>query len=301
MDRFDSFRIFVRVAEARSFTKAAAQLGVPRSTVSTAVQALEARVGQRLLHRTTRTVGLTTDGEVFLQRCFRLLSDLEETENLFRKGARPSGRIRVTVPSRIGHLIVVPALPDFLERHPGLRIEILSTDRRRDLIEEDIDCAVRVGSDSGDQLISRPLGKLTIVYCSSPAYLKKHGVPRRPDVLQRHRVVGFIPGSATAPEPWTYVHKGETISLELSTAMTTNDANDYIAAAVAGLGLIQIPAFDVEQLIARKQLVEVLPTARAPAMSISLVYPKQRHLSQRVQAFVEWVIPLLIKELDLAR
>ena len=299
MDRFDTLRVFVRVAEAKSFTKAAAQLGLPRSTVSTAIQALETRVGQHLLHRTTRMVSLTADGEAFLQRCSRLLADLEETENLFRKVGSPSGRLRVTLPSRIGHLIVVPALPAFIERNPDLTIELRSTDRRHDLVEDDIDCAIRVGSTNDQQLISRPLGELAILNCASPAYLKKFGTPRRPADLDRHQIIGFIPGSTTAPEPWTYVHRGETISLNLRPRLSTDDANDYVAAATAGLGLIQVPMYDVKTLLARKQLVEVLPTARAEAMPISLVYPKRRHLSRRLQAFVDWVTPLLTAELGL--
>lgn len=299
MDRFDTFRAFVRVAEARSFTKAATQLGVPRSTVSTAIQTLEARIGQRLLHRTTRMVSLTSDGEAFLLRCSRLLSDLEEAENLFRRTSAPSGHLRVTVPSRIGHLIVVPALPKLLERNPGLTIEIRSTDRRRALAEDDIDCAIRAGEANDDQLISRRLGELAILNCASPAYLRKFGTPRTPADLARHRMVGYIPGSATGPEPWSFVRRGAVVSLDLMAVMTTDNANDYIAAAVAGLGLIQVPAYDVKQLLARKQLVEVLPTARAEAMPIALVYPKRLHLSRRLQAFVEWVTPILMSELAL--
>ncbi len=300
MDRFDTIRIFVRVAEARSFTKAAEQLGVPRSTVSTAVQALESRVGQHLLHRTTRIVSLTADGEAFLQRCTRLLSDLEETENLFRRTGSLSGRLRVTVPSRIGHLVIVPALPVFLDRNPGLSIELRSTDRRQDLVEDDIDCAIRVGDVNDEHLIYRSLGRLVIVNCASPGYLKKFGTPRRPSDLERHRVVGFIAGSATVPEPWTYVQRGETISLDLTYAMATDNANDYIAAAIAGLGVIQVPAFDVKTHLARRQLVEVLPAARAEPMPVALVYPRRRHLSQRLQAFVEWVTPILSSKLALA-
>lgn len=290
----------MRVAEARSFTKAAAQLGLPRSTVSTAVQTLESRVGQQLLQRTTRTVSLTADGEAFLQRCMRLLSDLEETENLFRKTGSPSGRLRVTVPSRIGHLIIAPALPAFLSRNPGLTVELRSTDRRRDLVEDDIDCALRVGEANEEQLIRRSLGKLVILNCASPGYLEKFGTPRRPADLERHKMVGFIPGSASVPEPWTYVHRGETFSLELNFAMATDNADDYIAAASAGLGLIQVPAYDVKLHLARKQLVEVLPAARAEPMPVSLVYPKRRHLSQRLQTFVEWVMPILTSKLALA-
>lgn len=300
MDRFDTFRIFLRVAEAESFTKAAAQLQVPRSTVSTAIQDLEGRVGMRLLHRTTRKVSLTVDGEAFLQRCIQLLDDLEETENLFRKGNATAGRLRVTLPTRIGHLVVAPALPRFLKMHPDIAIEVLSTDGFRDLIEDDIDCAIRVGVPRDDRLVLRNLGKLAIINCASPGYLQQHGTPRAPTDLQRHRMVQFLPSQTGRPEPWTFMQKGTEQTVHISAAVSTDNAETYIAAAVAGLGLIQIPAYDVKALLAAKRLVEVLPNARAASMQVSLLYPKRRHLSRRLQAFVDWIIPVLKSDLALA-
>lgn len=299
MDRFETFRIFVRVAEAQSFTKAGAQLGIPRSTVSTAVQDLEARVGQRLLHRTTRAVSLTVDGEALLARCTRLLSDLDDAENLFRNESAPSGKLRVTVPTRIGHLVVTPALPGFLERNPGITIELASTDRRRDLAEDDIDCAVRVGETGDDRHVVQKLGELAIINCASPGYLKAHGTPRRPADLSKHTMVGFIPGSAIHAEAWTWRHQATDHSADLPTTFSTDDAETYIAAAIAGLGLIQVPAYDVRTLLTKRQLVEVLPNARPPDMPLAIVYPKRRHLSRRLQAFVAWLAPLLKSQLEL--
>jgi LysR family transcriptional regulator for bpeEF and oprC len=299
VDRFDSFRIFVRVAEAASFTKAAMQLALPRSTVSTAVLELESRVGMRLLNRTTRSVSLTVDGEAFLQRCVELLDDLEDTENLFRKGGPTAGRLRITTPTRIAHLLVAPALPRFFAAHPGITVDLTSTDSVRDLIEDDIDCAIRVGATDDDRLAVRSLGALPIINCASPAYLQKYGIPRRPADLARHLAINYIRSSTGRPELWTFLHKGELESMSMAAQVSTDDAETYIAAALAGLGLIQVPAYDVRALLTTKRLVEVLPHHRAPSMPISIAYPKRRHLSQRLRVFVDWVTDLLKKEIAL--
>lgn len=251
----------------------------------------------RLLHRTTRKVSLTVDGEAFLQRCVQLLDDLEDAENLFRKGGSTAGRLRVTMPTRIGHLIVAPALPSFFESHPDITIELTSTDSVRDLIEDDIDCAIRVGETSDDRLAARALGTLPIANCASPAYLQKYGTPRRPADLARHLAVNYVRSSTARPEPWTFLYKGEVQSMSMAAQVSTNDAETYIAAALAGLGLIQVPAYDVKAMLAAKRLIEVLPHARAPEMPICLLYPKRRHLSQRLRVFTDWVTHLLKTEL----
>jgi LysR family transcriptional regulator for bpeEF and oprC len=299
MDKFDSFRIFVRVAEAGSFTKAAEQLGVPRSTVSAAVMALEARVGTQLLNRTTRRVSLTVDGGAFFQRCQKLLADLEETETLFRQETPPAGKLRVTMPSRIGRLIIAPALPTFFELNPQISLDFYATDAVRDLVQDDIDCAIRVGESNDERLIEVALGELNIVNCASPAYLEKFGLPRRVSDLSAHRAVQYRSSLIGGVEPWTYVDKGKLQAVDLPSIVSTDDAETYIASALAGLGLIQIPAYDVQEHLDRRELIEVLPTMRAPSMPISLVYPQRRHLSLRLQSFIEWVTPVLLARLSL--
>lgn len=178
MDRIDLFRIFARVVECSSFTRAADTLGVPRSSVSAAVQELEGRVGVRLLHRTTRKVSPTQEGVALYERCQRVVADVEDTENLFRQTeAQPSGKLRIDVPGRIGRLIIAPALPEFLERYPQIDIDLGVTDRAVNLVEDGVDCVVRVGPLSDSGLISRPIGKLPLINVASPAYLKRHGTP----------------------------------------------------------------------------------------------------------------------------
>ncbi|HWV79844.1 MAG TPA: LysR family transcriptional regulator [Hyphomicrobiaceae bacterium] len=294
MDRIDLFRIFVRVAECASFTQAAQTLGLPRSSVSTAVQDLETRMGARLLNRTTRRVSLTHDGTAFYDRCLRLLADIEETEGLFRKSSEHlGGRLRVDVPGRIGRLIIAPELPDFLSRFPAIKIELGVTDRAVNLVEDNVDCAIRVGALGDSTLIARRISDLKLINCASPAYLQAHGVPRTPDDLDRHHAVLYASPSTGRAEDWEWCDKGELHTRPMHANVTVNGAEAYIACALAGLGLIQIPAYDVRDYLASGALVEVMPEHRAPPLPMTLLYPHRRHLSRRLQIFIEWVVPLL--------
>ena len=192
MDRIDLFRVFTRVVDAGSFTRAADSLGLPRSSVSAAVAELEGRVGARLLHRTTRKVAPTHDGAAFYERCLRVIADVEETERLFRQGdAKPSGKLRVDVPGRIGRLVVAPALPAFLDEFPGIDLILGATDRAVDLVEESVDCVLRVGPLTDSGLIARTVGTLPLINVASPGYLARHGLPAGPDDLANHWAVNY--------------------------------------------------------------------------------------------------------------
>lgn len=297
MDRIDLFRIFARVVETASFTRAADGLGLPRSSVSVAVQELEARVGARLLHRTTRKVSPTQDGEAFYERCLRVIADVEETENLFRHdGEALSGRIRVDVPGRIGRLIVAPALPDFLDAHPGIDIELGVTDRAVDLVGEGVDCALRVGPLSDSGLIARAIGPLPLVNVASPAYLERHGTPRHPAELGGHRAVNYASPSTGRVEAWEWRENGALRSRALGGRVTVNNAEAAIACCLAGLGLIQIPAYDVRAHIAAGELVEVMPACRADPLPMHILYPHRQHLSRRLQSFTAWLAALMRRE-----
>jgi DNA-binding transcriptional LysR family regulator len=294
MDRLDLFRIFTRVVECASFTRAAGTLGLPRSSVSTAVRDLEMRVSARLLHRTTRQVAPTQEGAAFYERCLRLLAEIEETENLFRHAAAaPRGKLRLDVPGRIGRLIVAPALPAFLERYPELEIELGVTDRAVNLIEEDVDCALRVGPLSDSSLIARKLGELDLINVASPAYLSRHGMPARPADLGQHRVVRYASPTSGRVEPWEWLDNGALRSRPLAGSVTVNNAEAYLACCLAGLGLIQVPAYDVRAHLARGELVEVLPKHRAAPMPITLLYPHRRPLARRIQVLLDWVTALV--------
>jgi DNA-binding transcriptional LysR family regulator len=200
VDRIDHLRIFLRVAETGSFTLSADQLALPRASVSTAVQALEARLGTRLLHRTTRRVRTTPDGEALLERARTLLADVEELEQQFRptRGA-VGGRLKVDVPSRVARRLIAPALPSFFALYPTMELELGSSDRTIDLVQEGVDCALRVGPLASSSLVARPLGHFALVNCASPAYIARHGMPADPADLRRHWAVNYAaPGGGRA-------------------------------------------------------------------------------------------------------
>lgn len=294
MDRIDLFRVFVRVAECSSFTRAADRLGMPRSSVSAAMAELENRIGARLLNRTTRKVSLTPDGAAFYERCLRVIADVEETESLFRHGsATPSGRLRIDMPGRIGRLIVAPALPDFLDAFPGITVDLGLTDRAVDLIEDGVDCALRVGPLRDSGLIARSFGIFTLINVASPAYLERHGTPRTPDDLDRHLAIQYESPSTGRVAAWEWAEDGITHSRAMQGRVAVNSAEAYIACCLAGLGLIQIPAYDVHSHLDRGELVEIMPDYRAQALPVTLLYPHRRHLSRRVQLFADWLERLL--------
>lgn len=294
MDRIDLFRVFTRVVECSSFTRAAATLGVPRSSVSAAILELESRLGARLLHRTTRQVSPTQDGAAFYTRCLQLIADVEEAEGVFRHSAsKPSGRLKVDVPGRIGRLIIAPALPEFLERYPQIDIDLGVTDRAVNLIEDSVDCVLRVGPLADSGLIARSIGQLRLINVASPAYLERHGVPVGPDDLKDHLAVNYTSPSTGRTEEWEWLEKGVLRSLPMSGRVTANSAEAYIACCVAGLGLIQIPAYDVRSHLEAGDLVEVLQDFPAEPMAMTILYPTRQHLSHRLHVFADWLEELL--------
>lgn len=299
MDRIELLQVFVRVAETGSFTRAADRLGLPRASVTTAVQQLETRLGTRLLHRTTRRVGLTPDGEATLERARALVADMDDMEQQFLPArGQVSGRLKVDVPSRIARLLIAPALPNFFERHPAIELELGSTDRAVDLVLEGIDCALRVGPLTSSSLVARPLGHFALINCASPAYLERHGTPRTPADLPEHLAVNYASPTSGRAAPWEWLSDGEIATLRMRSQVAANNAETYIACALAGLGLIQIPAYDVREHLAAGELVEVLPDARAEPLPVQLVYPHRRNLSRRMQAFAGWLETVLADALD---
>ncbi|WP_049399677.1 MULTISPECIES: LysR family transcriptional regulator [Stenotrophomonas] len=300
MDKLDQYRIFVQVAEMGSFIKTAHALEVPRASVSAAVQQLESAMGTRLLHRTTRQVRLTADGVQLLERVRLFLCDAEDIEQLFHASQRRiSGRLNVDVPSRIARRLIAPALPGFLRRYPGLQLALGSTDRAIDLVHEGVDCAVRIGALHDSSLVARPLGHIALINCASPGYLREHGAPAGPDdLLQGHLSVGYASPSTGRELPWDYVVSGQERLVAVPSRVIVNNAESYIACCVAGMGLIQIPRFDVQHLLDRGELMEIMPGFRAASMQVSLVYPNRRQRSRRLNVFIEWFEALMRPYLD---
>ena len=298
MDRIDAMRVFVRVVEQRSFSRTADELSLPRATVTHAVQALEARLGARLLQRTTRHVSPTLEGEVYYERCLRLLADFEEAELLGTGAGEARGRLKVDMHGTTAAHLVVPALPEFLARHPGLTLEIGTGDRLVDLVREGVDCVLR-GTDhlKDSSLVSRKLTDMAQVTCAGPAYLARHGTPRVPADLQRagddgapaHMAVNFI--SSADGRVWDigFTVDGRQLSVPLPGRVVVNGTEAYVAAGLAGLGLIQLPRRSVQHLLDDGSLCEVL-TAWAPApLALWALYPQARRLSPRVRVFIDWI------------
>lgn len=290
MDRLQTLSIFARVAEMESFTAAAKSLGIPKATASNAVQQLEARLATRLLQRTTRKVSLTHDGVAFYERCKDLLADADEMEAMFQKsGETLAGRIRVDLSTRMARFTVIPALPKFLEEHPSLQIELGSTDRNVDLVREGYDCVVRGGTLAESGLVVRKVAELPLVNCASPEYLRRHGKPKSLRDLERHLLVHYVGTLGAKPDGWEYEEDGQWKELPMRGQVTVNNAEAYVAAAIAGLGLIQSPRSSMEEDLAAGRLVEVLPKLRARSMPVSILYPHRRQLSRRVRVFMDWL------------
>jgi DNA-binding transcriptional LysR family regulator len=288
MDRFDAMRVFTRVAERRSFTLAAEDLGLPRSTVTDAVKQLEARLGVRLLERTTRQVIPTLDGEAYHQRCLSLIADLEEAEAAFG-GTKPKGLLRVDVHGTLARHFVMPRLPDFLAEYPGIELYMSEGDRLVDLIREGIDCVLRVGELQDSDMIARRVAMLEEITCAAPAYVDRFGQPASVDVLDGHIMVGFHSSGAGALLPLEFVVDGTVREMKLRTTVSVNGAESLVAAARLGLGLIQVPRYHVEDDLKRGTLVAILPDCPPSPTPVSLLYPRNRQLSPRVRVFIDWL------------
>lgn len=290
MSLTDQMHVFTRVAELASFSQAAESLGLPKASVSTAVQALEARLGTRLLHRTTRRVQLTQDGQVFYERGKDLLADLDELQSLFQQGGKAvRGRVRIDMSTGLARTVVVPRLPELLDAHPGLEVELSSTDRRVDLVREGFDCVLRVGQVNDPALIARPLGALRLVTCASPGYLARHGTPRTLADLARHRLVHYVGTLGAKSAGFEYLEGDTDRSLAMGGVLTVNSAEAYQAACLAGLGLIQVPDIGFSTLLHEGRLVQVLPDVPLRPMPLTLLYANRRQLSTRVRLVMDWL------------
>ena len=288
MDRFGEMRVFLRVVERRSFRQAAAALGIPASTATDAVKRTEARLGVRLLDRTTRVVAPTLDGEAWYRRCLRIVGEVEDAEAAFRGGA-PAGRLRVEAHGTLARHFLLPGLPAFLAAHPALELVLSDGDRLVDPVREGVDCAVRVGVPADSDLVARRLGLLPEITAAAPGYLARHGTPRSPDGLADHRSVGFLSSRTGAPLRFAFTLAGGVVERDLRPALVATGAETMIAAARLGLGLIQAPRYHLAEDLAAGRLVEVLAGAPPPPSPVSVLYPRDRHLSPRVRPFLDWI------------
>lgn len=281
-------RIFLRVAELTSFSRAAESLGQPKASVSQAIQQLESLTGARLLQRTTRKVSLTQDGLAFYERCRDFLADLDEIESMFRSGGELVGRLRIDMPSGFAKRLLMTHLPDFLQKHPGLELELSTTDRRVDVIREGFDCVVRVGFSADPGVMVRSLGSLEVINVASRDYLKRYGTPKTLEDLAHHQLIHYAPVLGSKATGFEYVQDGEVRFVPMSGSVTVNNSEAYNMACLAGLGIIQVPKFGIHP-----DMVEILPEWLCEPMPISLLYPHRRTLPRRLQVFLDWVSGLI--------
>ncbi|MFG6176934.1 LysR substrate-binding domain-containing protein [Halomonas sp. THAF12] len=299
MDRIEQLQGFIQVAEMGSFTKAAATLRWPRTTLSLAVQRLEDAVGARLLHRTTRCVQLTPDGHLLLAYARTLVEDAERLEHLFRESREAiSGRLTIDMPTRVARRLVVPALHQLLQRYPNLDIRLGASDRYIDPVAEGLDCQVRFGPIGECSLVARRLGRVAMVSCASPGYLAEHGWPTDPaSLVAEHVMVGYLDPKSGREQGFELVEAGQSRELGLPSRVVVNNTDAYIACCAAGHGLIQVPRFDVDDLLRSGVLCEVLPDSCPAGLEVSVLYPHRRHRTSRIDAFIHWFADLMAPHL----
>jgi len=297
MDRFEAMLAFARVVETGSFTKAAETLHVGKASITQAVQQLEARLRVKLLNRTTRKVNATPDGVAFYERVIQLLADLDDAEtSLSGAAAAPRGRLRVDVPSPLARLILVPALPAFHARYPEIQLDLGVSDRHVDLIGENVDCVVRGGVPSEQSLSARRIGELQAGVFAAPAYLDRAGMPAHPRELEdtHHRIVGFT-GASRGRKVIAYAMQrdGERLSVQGRHVLAVDDGNAYLAAGLAGMGVLWLPDYMSGPHVASGELVPVFADWRLEPMPLYVAFPPNRHVSAKLRVFIEWIAALM--------
>ena len=286
-------RVFTRIVELGGFAKAADSLQLPRASVTILIKQLEAHLGVQLLQRTTRHVSPTLDGAAYYQRCVQLLTDLEETEAVFStRRQNPRGTLSIEMPSGIGSLIVIPALPTFTALYPQIELEIGLNDRPVDLIREGVDCVLRGGQALDESLVARPLAMMEQLTLASPAYLERMGTPTCLEQLAGHQMVEYVSSASGKRFGLEFLLGSELHPINLPKVVAVNSSAGYFAACEAGYGLIQAPRYHALRQLAEGTLVQVLPDVAVPKMALTALYPPHRQLSQRVRVFVDWLVQL---------
>lgn len=303
MDQIQAMRIFVRVVEAGTFTRAADSLGLPKGTVTKQIQALESRLHVKLLNRTTRRVTVTPDGAAYFERTARLLNDFDEIEaSMTNAQANPSGRLRIDVGTSTARMLILPALDSFCDRYPEIQVDLGVSDRPVDLISDNVDCVIRAGELTDQSLVARRIGTLGFVTVASPAYLKRYGTPQHPlDIEKRHHVVSFFAGGTRRVYPHEFNKGEEHIELSAPYRVAVNESNAHLGAVLGGFGISQCITFMADPHIESGELVEILPDWTRDPLPVHVVYPPNRHLSAKVRVFVDWAADLFSKNPKLQR
>ncbi|WP_338459230.1 LysR family transcriptional regulator [Pseudomonas sp. TE3-3-F2023] len=303
MDRFDAMQAFVRVVETGSFTKAAATLHMSKTTVTQLVQQLEARLRVRLLNRTTRKVNVTADGAAYYERVVRLLVDMDDAEtSLSSASMTPRGRLRVDVPSPLARMLLIPALPGFFARYPEIQLTVGVSDRIVDIIGENVDCVVRGGEITDQSLVARHVGDLKLGTYAAPSYLQRFGTPVHPRELEegRHNTVGFLWFRTGKALPYAMQRGEERMEAHGRSQLMVDDGNAYLAAGLAGLGIIWLPQYMARPHLASGELLPLFEDWQMTPMPMYLAFPPNRHVSAKVRVFIDWMIELMAEHAPVA-
>jgi DNA-binding transcriptional LysR family regulator len=302
MDRIAAMNTFVRVVEAGSFTKAADTLDLPNATVTRLIQGLEEGLKVRLLHRTTRSVTVTPEGATYYERVVRLLAELTDIESSTAQSlAKPSGRIRVEAAAAISSMVILPALGEFYRAYPDVQVDLGVGNRVADLVAEGVDCAIRAGQVTEQALVARRIGEFHFTTCATPQLLSAVGTPATPNDLQALPTAGMMSARSGKPLPFRFSNESGESELSLTHRLMVNDTNSYLAAGLAGLGIIQAPAYVVDAPLRTGELVAVLEAWQTPAIPVSILYPPNRYLSAKVRVFIDWVVALFERHAILRR
>lgn len=289
MDRLTAMQVFARVVELGSFARAASALTLSRARTSEAVQALEAALGTRLLHRTTRRLSLTDDGRAYYERVSRILADIAEAETeVVRSRGSARGRLRVDLPVALARLFVVPKLPVLLKRHPELELELRLENRSIDLTREGVDCVITYGEPEDPELVVQRLATTHLVTCAAPSYLARRGVPKEPQDLARHTCIAFLGLRTARPAPWQFEREGAVLSHQPRGNLAFNSMEACVDAAIAGLGATQVLSSLAHTAIREGKVTPVLVDFASPGPALFLAFPPNRHASARLRAFAQF-------------
>ncbi|MFC5741463.1 LysR family transcriptional regulator [Dyella tabacisoli] len=295
MDRLQAMRVFTRIVELGSFTRAADDLNLPRATLTHTIKRLEAQLGTQLLQRTTRRVAITPDGQTYYGHCMRLLADLDEVEGHFRDAAvQVKGRVRVDLPATFARLKVIPALPAFCARYPQIELHISTGDRYVNLVQEGVDCVLRAGELADSGLVGRRVAILPQATVASAAYIREHGLPETLAALQKsHLAVNWASPTTRRSEPLDFMVNRKLRQVDMPSRVTVNGTEAYLACCEAGMGIAQFPRYRIAEALAKGELCEILPAYPPPPLPVTVLYPPQRQLPARLRVFIDWLAELM--------
>ena len=288
MDRFEEMQAFAAVVDAGSFVRAAEALQVSKTAVSRLIGDLEARLGVRLLHRTTRRLSLTVEGEVFHARCKELLAGVDEAEaELTVRSAQAVGLLRLNVPVSFGLMHLAPLWPAFLQLHPQVSLDVTLSDRIVDLVDEGYDLAVRIAQLPASSLVSRKLASTALLLCASPEYLRRHGAPAHPAEIAQHAVFSYT--LLSMGEQWAFEGPQGPVSVKIAPRLRSNSGDTCCAAALQHQGIVLQPSFMVGEHLRSGALVEVLPDYRSIELGVFAVYASRKHVAPKLRALVDYL------------